>query len=267
MVGCARPAYVVRSDAKEGYIRGHIVQVRETYIDNPADVYALPDSLGPYDTYTIIDYNHAGNIIRHNSFAGPDSVHTIKEEYLYDTTGNRMERTISYNPAKQSYDTTIYIYDEQGRLVRHTDEIWGWHVDYLYDRHGYLKMQVDTTYNRERPLITRYRYNGRGLLKTTKSKTGKRIEKHSYHPNGTIAEIRLRKTEIFRYNERGNLIEAISYITSRKPSGRITDKWPATITAEYEYDAHGNWVRRMQFYQGQIVGMSLREIIYYDECQ
>jgi hypothetical protein len=38
-----------------------------------------------------------------------------------------------------------------------------------------------------------------------------------------------------------------------------------TLTAEYDYDAHGNWIRRVQFYKGEVQSVAVREIEYYED--
>ncbi len=264
---CALPAYVVRSDAETAHMRGGVARLTETNFDFPAD---RPDSL-ELNSVTVLDYNRAGNITLTNVFKGTDSVHVSREEYFYDPSGRRMVRSVSHDPVKHSYNTSLYGYDAQERLINHSDEIFGWHVDYGYDRRGYLKKRVDTT-NLKAPIVTRYRYDRLGRLRLEKAVRGGEPSKiYAYHGDtGMIAEIRTGKSDIDRYDERGNLVSSTAIVTRRSaektkrhPLGRVVERMPVTITAEYEYDTLGNWIRRTQFYNGKRVGVAVREIDYY----
>jgi YD repeat-containing protein len=258
--GCARPAYVVRSDAEAAYIRGEIKQLRETVYDVMDG-----DSLA-VDTRTVVDYNRAGNITRTDVFKGADSIHISREEYLYDPSGERMESAVSHNPLRQTHRTVLYRYDEQGRLAQETDRAYGWHYDYAYDRHGYLRSIVDTT-DLKAPLKTVYRYDRLGRLRVEKNvKGGGPKKRYTWHGNGNvIAEIRS-KTETDRYDERGDLVAMTAIVTQeRNKRGRAKRSFPFTMTAEYEYDPQGNWIRRVQLYKGAAQRVTVREIDYWGE--
>jgi YD repeat-containing protein len=248
-------------------MRGAVAQLRETSLFDRDSADAIPDSLGKQDTYTVIDYNRAGNVTRMDVFTGADSVHTSSEEYLYDPTGGQLRRVVSRLPSQNLYSAVRYEYDERGRLVRETDEAWGWHVDLGYDRHGYLKTWTDSTYNKDKLFVTRYRYDRFGRLRVEKSiKGGDPKQRHSYHPGGTtIARTRYGKTETYTYDERGNLASTTSIVKERNLKGRVKRRFPLTITARYDYDARGNWIRRVQFYKDRVQGLFLREIDYYDQ--
>jgi YD repeat-containing protein len=257
--GCARPAYVIKSDAEAAYMRGQIKQLTETVYD------AVGDSLA-VNTCTVVDYNRVGNITRTDVFKGADSIHVSREEYSYDPSGKRMESAVRHDPLRQTYNTVLYRYDEQGRLVQEIDRTYGWHYDYAYDRHGYLRSRVDTAH-KESPLKTVYRYDRLGRLRVEKNvKGGGPKKRYTWHGNGeTIAEIRS-KTEIDRYDERGNLVSMTAIVTEEN-----NKKWwakrtfPFTMTAEHEYDPRGNWIRRVQLYKGAAQTVAVREIDYWGE--
>jgi YD repeat-containing protein len=270
--GCARPAYVVKSDVQAAFMRGEIAQLRETYFDMPieeieaANMAVSSDSL-VFNSCTVVDYNRAGYITRTDVFKGKDSVHVSREEYFYDPSGTRMERAVSHNPIKRTYAATLYTYDSEGRLVHEADPIHGWRFDYGYDRRGYLRSRVDTT-NLEAPLKTIYRYDRFGRLKTVKpTKGGGSKKKYSYHGDSAIpAVIRTGRTETDRYDERGNLTSlTATVVEERNKRGRVKSSFPVMLTAEYEYDPRGNWIRRVQLYKGEVQSVALRELEYWDE--
>jgi len=263
-VGCARPAYVVRSDAERANLRGGVALLRETNFHNPADHLALPDSLGKLDTHTAIEYNRAGNITSEVMYQGVDSIRTKWDEHTYDPSGTRLERSVSYTPTGKTTGILRYTYDAEGRLTRHEDELYSWYVEYLYDRHGYLSRRVDHVSDSTR-IVVRYHYRRNGALKRT---SGYERARYRYHPSGGVAKIRANGTETYLYDERGHLLSSTSLIRERRDNGgdgrgRVVRRYRATIRAEYELDSRGNWIRRRQIYDGQVIGIALREITYY----
>jgi len=257
--GCARPAYVVRSDAERANLRGGVATLRETLFDNSIDPLAPPDTLGPQDTHTVIEYNRTGNVVREVVFMGPDSVRTTWDEHTYDSTGTRLERTLNRSSAGRTRGMLRYTYDDAGRLTRHEDELWSWYVEYLYDRHGYLSRRVDHVSDSIRTVV-RYRYRCDGALRRT---SGYERARYRYHPSGGVAKIRANGTETYLYDERGHLRSATSLVKERNGRGRVVRRFPTTIRAEYEFDSRGNWIRRHQIYDGRVIGVAIREIDYY----
>ncbi|MDR2882176.1 MAG: hypothetical protein LBU98_00120 [Alistipes sp.] len=259
--GCARPAYVTKSDAGKKYIHGGIARLSESYFDFTGPI------PGYLYTVTVIEYNRAGNITLTDTFKGPDSVHVSREEYHYDPSGERMVRSVDRDQVKHTFTTSRYRHDAQGRLVSQTDEMSGWRVDYGYDRHGYLKTKVDTT-NTGYPGETRYRYDRMGRLRVAASvRGGDPTKRYTYHgATDTVATIHSGKTDHDMYDRRGNLVRSTTdIIVERNKKGRIKRVVPATITAEYDYDERGNWIRRRQLYEGKQVGLAVRELQYYGE--
>ncbi len=261
--GCARPAYLAKSDVGNAWMSGSIERIRETLFDNPADPDALPATLGQFDTYTVTDYNRAGNITLMESFRGPDSVLIAKEKYFYDPTGERLERALTHDLARRGVVAILYNYDEGGRLTTEIESNGLYRFDYRNNRRGYPKAQItDSPENGKRVVIQRYSYDAAGRLKRLR---GERDEKYRYHPGGVIAEVRGGRSSLDSYNDHGDL-EAMAVRIDRKDrKGRTFERFEVTLTAEYEYDAHGNWIRRTMLYQGQVQSVAVREIDYRGE--
>ncbi len=264
--GCARPVYIAKSDARSACMRGNIAQVRETVFDNhadQADPAALPDTLGAFDTYTVVDYNRAGNITRVESFKGRDSVQFSKEEYLYDPSGERLERAITYDLARRGTTTVLYNYDSQGRLTSEVESNGLYRFDRSYDRRGYPKtrsaVNADTG---KRHVIARYVHDRHGRLKRLR---GERRQRYFYHPDGIVAEIHQGRNAIDFHDEHGNLSAMAVRIKRRNRRGRVFERFSVTLTAEYGLDARGNWIRRVMFYEGRVQSVAVREIDYYGE--
>ncbi len=261
--GCARPAYVVKSDAGKAWMQGPVKQIRETYFYSLRDAAALPDALGEFDTYTVLDYNRAGNITRMESFKGPDSVRIAKEEYFYDSSGERQERAVVHDLARRGTTTVLYNYDSQGRLVSEVESNGFYRFDVTYDRHGYPRTRTTNSHESgKNVVIARYIHDRHGRLKKLK---GERREKYLYRPDGVIAEIRGgRMTKDF-YNGNGDLETMAVRINRRNAKGRVYERFSVTLTAEYDYDEHGNWIRRVQLYRGEVQSVSVRETDYYED--
>ncbi|MDR1671360.1 MAG: hypothetical protein LBR57_02465 [Alistipes sp.] len=265
--GCARPAYVVKSDAEGAYMQGRVAQIRETVFDfmysGGQDATLLPDAPGPGDTHTVVDYNRAGNVTLTEVFVGPDSVQTVREEYFYDPPGKRLERSVEHNLARHGTTTVLYNYDDSGKLISEVESNGFFRFDLTYDRHGYPKTRIDNSSDREKPLtLTRNTYNRQGRLKSRKDGSRARF---SYHPDGTIARIRTGKNSLDIYNTRGNLEAMAIRVKRRDQKGRVFERFPMTLTAEYEYDARGNWVRRVQYFKDEVQSVAVREIDYYED--
>jgi hypothetical protein len=257
--GCARPAYVVKSDTEAARIRGRVIRIRETLFD-------VMDSRFEPNTHTVVEYNRAGNVTLTDTYKGPDSVYISRDEYIYDPSGTRMERHIRRDKLKNRFSETTYRYDAEGHLVREADGWHGWHADYTYDRHGYPRTRVDTTLNIDEKI--RYRYDRLGRLKSERYRRGNGpLKRYTYHGDSDmVAGIRLGRTETDRYDERGDLVVMTSeVIEDKNRRGKITKSFPVSLTAEYEHDSLGNWVRRTLLYKGEVQNVTWREIDYYDE--
>jgi YD repeat-containing protein len=257
-VGCSRPAYAVKSDAAKASMRGNVRQLTETVFD-------VTDDRQVMDSYTVVIYNRAGNVTLTDLYKGPDSVYVSRDEYHYDPTGERMERHLSRDKVRGRYTETIYRHDDAGRLVMETDAWHGWRAHYTYDRHGYPRARIDTTLNVDEEI--RYRYDRLGRLKSERYKKGNGpTKRYTYHGDGdVVAQMSLGQSNIDRYDERGELVSmTVNAIEKRNRRGRVTKSFPVTLTAVYEYDTHGNWVRRTLLYKGETQTVAVREYDYYD---
>jgi hypothetical protein len=243
---------------------GGVRQIRETLFDSPANPDALPDTLAHFDTYTVTDYNRAGNITLMESFRGPDSTLIAKEEYFYDPSGERLERGLTHNLARRGVVTILYDYDEHGGLTSERESNDLYRFDYRNNRRGYPKAQITTSpESGKQVVIQRYRYDSQGRLKRLR---GERNQKYDYHPSGVIAEVRTGKSALDRYNDHGDL-EAMAVRIDRKDliKGRTFEGFWMTLSARYEYDERGNWTKRTMLHRDQVQSIALRQISYWDE--
>ncbi len=69
--------------------------------------------------------------------------------------------------------------------------------------------------------------------------------------NGNVNNIKK-----FGWNDNNDMNECL--ITVPKESGEFR------FTYEYEYDKLGNWIKRTQFYDGNIINIVTRNITYFD---
>src|SRR5262249_8620250 len=66
-----------------------------------------------------------------------------KREFKYDGAGNRLKKTLhrTVNGALVS-ETTTYVYDESGRLIKQTDPLTNV-IQTIFDHNGHQKTQID----------------------------------------------------------------------------------------------------------------------------
>lgn len=215
------------------------------------------------DLYAVLDYNRAGNIVRMDSFTGADSIHFAREEYFYDSTGVRLEHLESHDLLKNTVRTMHYNYDKRGYLSSEVEHLGPYRNEFSHNRKGYLKKETvyvpddDTGQDPQ----TRYKYNLRGQLK--KIHNGEFLEKYHYHPDGSF-EID-GEGVLEKYDKNGLLQSVTHTIKFTDDKARTKSFVSAAIIAVYEFDTHGNWIRRTQMQEQEPFNVTVREIDYWDE--
>jgi hypothetical protein len=113
--------------------------------------------------------------------------------------------------------------------------------------------------------INKYEYTVDGLSKgTTYSKSGEILSSfENIYLNGQLESQTEKddKGEIvavskYKRNTNNDVIETV-YTNLRINSG-------STLSFDYEYDNAGNWIKKTQVYNGEIMGIILRNIEYFD---
>ena len=296
-------------------LRGAVKQLTDYFsCDTLASGELVPDTTD--HLYLIFDFDRAGNVIKEASHM--PSRHSRRQDsevyYAYDEQDRCVEeRRVGFKDSHFVYDNRgllieqyeidadgrkinhwAYDYDRKGRKVRSypVDPDW----DYIY---------VQYRYNRAGNLIKESRRYSNGKLFETKKmkydRQGRMIDyrKQAREKDMRLGYLRRHKSTIFdytphqhttyRYDERGNCVEEISYFPVNDIRTALIREFDAMdnctderfyqrrgdsllrqthYTSQYEYDQRGNWVKHAQYRVGngetQLSSVALREISYYE---
>lgn len=257
------PTKVITTDFSDKDIKGHILFDSVEIIFN--DKYFPTEYVETYDGESYTDqqftFDSEGRLTR-------ESAYNSAYEYIYDSNGNLIKETYSYDgEMRYIYE---YKYDYRGNLIEEiqTDSEYPLTKNYTYNHRGdltkvvWFRPDLDTvtgvqeyfydadnrivsyigTYSDDRHKDTiDYTYDTKGNLV-------KRVEKYAYEPsytyyftyddnNNLIQELREdvvnRKSYIdYTYDSKGQIIKTVKY----------SSESTAVYTYEYSYDKYGNLI-------------------------
>jgi hypothetical protein len=194
----------------------------------------------------------------------------------YDSS-NRILESTGHESSGGLYGRTVYKYDNKGRLIKwelygRTNNLYA-EVDCLCDANGrviqeigYEKDNYESEYNAKRFYKYTYKYDSKG----------NKIEENDY-----IEENIISLTTKFEYNSSDKLIKESEYddgITltheisySYDSKGNVTDIVDASTDSgsritKYiydEFDKVDNWIKRRNYKDSKIAGITKRVITYY----
>jgi len=182
-----------------------------------------------------------------------DGVPLPRTTYTYDKNGVLLKENHYNAVSGQPYLETIYIYDLQGRLK----EVIGKNIE----ENKILSRKL-YTHNEKKNYteITNYDWDNvlRGKIGFIWNNEGKVSEIIGFSPKGEI----LGKGRI-TYDEKGNIVEMVFSPSDGSPMKR--EKYT------YEFDGHGNWVKKNLYYwvteEGKsfykLMNITYRIITYY----
>jgi YD repeat-containing protein len=248
-------------DSKNIGLRGKVKQVKQ-------DNYVAEEESGKIvqgekhgNSVTI--YNKSGNIIETNLYDRDGRLYK-KNIYTYDKAGNKTGQVFYNYGSLFEWDSIKS--DKKGTLI----EIYGYKADSsfnhkyiykynennnqtectIYNPDGSLNYKFIYIYDSKNNQIEENGYRSNGSLDPDARKTylydskGNNIEENSYKPDGSL-KIRY----LIKYDEQGNKIEV--------KNGDYTGTW------EYTYDKNGNWIKCIDFSNGESKHITLREIEYF----
>ncbi|WP_299155920.1 hypothetical protein [uncultured Christiangramia sp.] len=219
-----------------------------------------------------ISFNENGNIIELKYFDSETNELIRKENYIYDKSGNLVERENDGKEDRFKYKWVLK-YNSEDQLVEElkllNDGTKERKTVYKYDENGNIieEKTFHTNLTKKGPYYT-FKYNDDNQL----------IEKNSFSPDGTKDGrtthhyVKGKLKEIKSYNEDGlwfkyslneneDLIKEISYESDETISFENDYK--------YEYDQNDNWIKRTaymtsgKYIQNQPTSITTREIEYY----
>jgi hypothetical protein len=198
-------------------------------------------------------YDEKGNMLESGNFKG--DVITNKTTYRYDDAGRKIE-SISSNEQNKEIKA-IWTYNDKGNeteITQYNDGVLTHHVtiEYRYDANGVIR--ESTRHNHVSPIAlavrTEFTHNHRGDI----------IQADHYNGDGSLQESRTFEPE---YDKDGKKIVPVYGEPKEKPDSQ---------TEECENDHHGNWIKKITYYESPTkkynkipVNVYIRQITYWDE--
>ncbi len=189
--------------------------------------------------------------------------HIYNKEVLFNLDGNKIEKN-DYIPDGTLANRTVYLY-KQDQLVEYNN----------YDSQGMLfgtgKFETDD--------------KGRVLRLNYKTNDGRYnwSESYQYDNHGNLAEVKRFKTEevidtkeLYTFDDNGNIKESEFHRDDKLVSKNgynydddgnfngLNFGDSAVYTYKYNYDAKGNWIKKIVFENSNPSGILVREIEYFN---
>jgi len=250
------------NDLYKSNLRGNIKKITEVYRD-PTDPEPA-ESKRASDSRTTIEYNTAGNMTLLVVHEGLGLATITRDEYEYDETGTIITNSVSLNMNNRTFKQYTYEYDRKGRIVSESSPGENYSIIYKYTRDNRVKSEKFTVLqNTGKPETSekRYKYTPSGRLKHVLD--GSRSHKYYYDREGNLSFIVYDDGQEERFDRYGNMTSLIKPVTF-KGDGTTGDYiTKASVEAVYEYDVYGNWIKRTQYFEGEVIGETVREIEYY----
>ena len=274
----------MNTDLKTGGLKGKVKSVKQQFYDahDSSGIMVLYTKNrtgelfnGKYCEYYLQQYDEKGNIIVNIDYLQTDSIGR-KTTYKYDANGNLIELISAEN---YTYDTnkTILIYDKNNNCIEE---------NHYYSK-DWLDTQIVTLYNKYR-----FKYDEKGNEIEEKkfnyydSASDSSVYYYKYDEKGRITEMNtpypIGSTTKYKYDKKGNRIEECIIdpmysftcaVTQWKYDslGNATEaiwynyegKIYYDLKYEYEYDKHGNCIKKTQYDNGKLQIIYMREIEYY----
>ena len=196
-------------------------------------------------------FDEKGNVLRQEVYKSDGSLEAkLSWGHVYDDQG-RETKTYYYNAEGALTNTGVSVYDDKGRRIETTQINPNGSINhiraYFYDKNGNNVREAHRNENGSpRNVINRqYDANGRvteeifidsgGALHNRNTFTydahGNQTESWLFKKDGNVLPWFRRS---LKYDERGNVIEAVNYLSDNSVLSRETFS---------EFDAHGNWTK------------------------
>lgn len=212
-------------------------------------------------------YDETGSLIEWSQQAFVSYLEHLNEKATFNYCENGLPIEYRYRSDGSLNYKTTYAYNELGQSIEHKrflpDGSLFYMETYIYDEFG------------QRIQANRYSPDGSLSYKETYiyDQFGQRIHFSRCFPDGSLDF-----KHIYVYDEFGNRIEHHTYRNENKRYSRIYDeqgkltsyvfyRQDGTVEKtihDYEYDKHGNWIRKTMFVGENPRLITLRKIEYYD---
>jgi hypothetical protein len=283
------------NDLLKNQLTGKVKSVRTTTYDAIEVSGAI--NAGDFESQEYVLFNREGFYIERYSCNWDGSIDR-RDTFGYDSAGNLTE-VRSYNSDSSILRKRTYRYDIRGNQIEELSdgytEILGDSVDqrtYEYNDKGWVTARCDyfkESLNEKR--IYEYDQHGNDTTMRVLGAKGNLVKKRTqkYDKSGDINEVawynsegRLTLRAIYKRNRRGKVMEHVTYdsfgnLKSKNTydydeQGNLTrlnfhtpgfEQWDTEYTAQFEYDAKGNWILEVEFVDGEPSAYIKREIGYY----
>ena len=173
-----------------------------------------------------------------------DTTAEATEKYVYevDPVGNPLKSSF-YDENGVLMGTNTYIYDTYGNNIE-TDN---------FDGKGKPLGKIICTYDGRRLKTAEDAYAAKGEIMTKK--------KFQYEYRGNL-------TQQQNFDNNGKLVEKNVFVFNEQGDENLWNNFDRTgyaiynYTYKYEYDSHGNWIKKWQMKDGKPVFVNVREITY-----
>ncbi len=189
--------------------------------------------------------------------------HIYNKEVLFDLDGNKIEQN-DYIPDGTLANRTVFLY-KQNQLIEYNN----------YDSQGMLFG------------TGKYQTNDKGVVVQLDYETADGrynwSESYDYNKDGKLTEVKRFRTnevidtkELYSYDSQGNVIESEFHRDNKLISknkykydgesnyNQLTFRDSTVYTYKYNYDAKGNWIKKIVFENDNPSGILLREIEYFN---
>lgn len=243
-------------------------------------------------TKSIRNYDERGNYIS-SDFYHSDSLFNKRSVYKYDSKNNRIEE-YSYNSKNELQNKRTYIYDNHGNIIEDhyltTSDNSIHKIVYQFDNNNNIIVESEfimdslvsaknKKYDVNNNLIeANYIFSDEQLnYKTINEYDSLRNIRKSFNfnPTGTLDEESvLKKGAIFDefeiYKKLNGKLYLDSYYKTTKDDYTIEEKHfdsdgklQMYLETKFEYDKNGNWIKKIEYEDGEVINITEREITYY----
>lgn len=238
-VSCNSDGYILKSDLEASNLKGTIVKIERTVHKTGAKS-KCPCSGLDEDKQTVYTYNEKGNLTELKKLDEDGNIVHISR-YSYNRQGvcTGIDNYLTGDkPAGKELNT---LRGKKVTEVKVVDEGGDTESVYKYEYSG-SDLTVGKTFNKSGDLLSSFQNAYvNGQLET-------RTEKNILLDITTVTQ--------YKRNE-ANDISEYTVTNSNENTGYV-------FKLEYEYDDKGNWTKQTQYYNGEIAGIVLRNITYYN---
>ena len=223
---------------------------------------------GKIQSKRVLEYDDKMQLIKEIHHKGEDNTVLLTNNYKYDENGDLIER--SFIDIEKFGAKTLFEWNED-KTVK---------VGKVMDEKGTVYSVYEARYNEAGDVLDDARFNRDGASMTFRvfnqyDKDGNLIRVETYHPVGNNFTISIRNSqgqeiEVKKYRE-GIIASACTYSYDEK--GNESDvscdiyenqvKRVVSSTMKYEYDAQGNWTKKVTYQDDEVTYVIERTYEYY----